>query len=130
MSRQLRRAGSTGFKERPENGYYYGNLQIPVARTPVEHHQLIQARRGKMLEVLVKSPISLPDDTCVSVFCADDRESAANILEKLNSTWGVSQTNGLGYAALPEYSRSINQFIDTALEDRDWKGNGLEFDRV
>ncbi len=130
MSRQLRRDGKPGFAEGPANGSYYGKHQIPIARTEVEQQQLIQARNGEMLEVLVKPPVSLPDNTRVSVFSADDREIAMTVLEKSNAEWSVSLANAPGYRACPQYSKACSQFIETSLDDETWRGNGLEFDRV
>lgn len=130
MSRQLRRDGRPGFAEGPANGWYYDNHQIPIARTEGEQGQLIQSRNGEMLEVLVKPPFPLPNNTRVSVFSGRDRETALNILEQVNAAWIVSLANAPEYQARPQYLEACEQFIETSLEDENWRGNGLEFDRV
>ena len=130
MSRQLRRNGKPGFNEGPENGWYYGQRQIPIARTEAEQSQLIQSRNGEMLEVLCKSTIALPNETCVSVFSGNDREVALQTLGHLDVDWTVSLSNAPDYQVRREYSSACQQFIETSLEDSHWKGNGLEFDKV
>ncbi len=130
MSRQLRRNDKPGFAEGPANGRYYDDQQIPIARTDLEQQQLIQARNGEMLEVLVKPPLALPENTRVSVFSSEDREKAVSVLEQLGAEWTVSLANAPGYQARDHYSSACDQFIDMCLDDDSWKGNGLEFDRI
>lgn len=130
MSRQLRRGGKPGFAEGPANGRYYDQYQIPIARTELEQRQLIQSRNGEMLEVLVKPPLALPDNTQVSVFSVGDLEAVRKILEQLNAPWPVLLANAPSYTARPEYSDACEQFIAISLDDENWRGNGLEFDRV
>lgn len=130
MSRHLRRDGKPGFAEGPANGWYYGNHQIPIARTEGEQGQLIQSRNGEMLEVLVKPPVPLPNNTRVSVFSGGDRETAQKVLKQVNAEWIVSLANAPEYQARPQYLEACEQFIETSLEDENWRGNGLEFDRV
>lgn len=106
MCRQLRRDGKPGFTEGPANGWYYDDNQIPIARTEREQGQLIRSRNGEMLEVLVKPPLALPNNTQVSVFDGRDHEVALEILERLNIPWTVSLANDSNYTALPEYSEA------------------------
>ena len=130
MSRQLRRDGKPGFAEGPANGWYYDHYQIPIARTEIEQRQLIQSRNGEMLEVLVKPPVVLPGNTQVSVFSGSDREVVLNVLQRLNLPWNVVLSNAPNYTPRPEYFGACEHFIKASLEDENWRGNGLEFDRV
>ena len=41
------------FKESPGNGYLIDGLAVPVASTPDEARDLIRARKGQWIEVLV-----------------------------------------------------------------------------
>lgn len=130
MSRQLRRGNMPGFAEGPENGRYYGDRQIPIARSKEEQTQLISSRKGKMLEVLCTPPFALSEATSIATFSAADHDAVLQILEKLDVCWTVTLSNAPNYSAREEYSVACQKYIEISLEDPAWMGDGLEFDKV
>lgn len=130
MTRKLRRNGKLGFQEAPKNGRYYGDMQIPIARKELERRQLIEGNQGEMLEVLCKQPIHLNHETIITAFSNEDRQIVQNTLNELEIKWGTLVSNKPNYIASPKYFEACSSFVKAALEDSDWKGNGLEFDRV
>ncbi len=130
MTRKLRRGGKQGFEEGPASGRYYESKEIPIARTEGEQRQLIQARKGDMLEVLVKPPVPLPNNTQVFVFGRKDRDLSKVILEQSLCPWGVSLANTPEYQARPDYMNACERYIEMSLSDEEWRGNGLDYDKV
>ncbi len=129
-TRSLRREGALGHKESPENGYYFESMQIPIARTHQQKRDLIQHNASKMLEVLVKDPISLDRMSLFYVFNDQDRIRVDQILQNLGVNWTVELVASPAYPAKPEYRQKCDAFIEKSLADSTWQGNGLEFDRV
>ncbi len=129
MSRELKKDGKGGVEEKPENGRYYGEMQIPIARTVQEQNALIASNKKEMLEVICKPPISLSPETLITTFSNDDRQLAQEILDGLGVDWGI-QTAKENYQVSPKHNESCRLFIEKALADPDWKGDGLEFDKV
>lgn len=131
-TRFLRRNGKKGFDENSANGRYYGDLQIPIARSDEEKALLLDSRQGDpMIEVLVDERLTLKPLVIVRAYCETDRDIAHNILNRLNLGWAVQlhPTQRL-YKRDKTYGNCVEKFIDTALDDPCWRGNGLEFDRV
>ncbi|MEP4961568.1 MAG: hypothetical protein ABJU19_20025 [Roseobacter sp.] len=84
-----------------------------------------------MFEVLFPSEVFLPASLCVSTFNKKDHDAATEILERLNVNWTVSQEAPSGdYPTGTGYFEERQQFIETALNDENWTGNGLDFDRL
>ena len=129
-TRILRREGAPGYRESPENGYYFDRMQIPIARTHQQKLDLIQHRRRDKLEVLVKYPISLDRMSLFFVFNDQDRTRVDQILQSLGVNWTVEFVAGRTYTAKPEYRQKCNAFIEKSLADSTWRGDGLEFDKV
>ena len=130
MTRKLRRGDSAGFNESPENGYYFGDMQIPIARSDQQKSDLILSNPNRMLELLSKDLVPLGESTSLHVFNSDDRKTVDEVLQKLGCNWTVQVNNALNYTARDQYRDSCNNFIKTCLNNPDWKGNGLEFDKV
>lgn len=122
-----------GFKVDGTNGQYYNGMMLPIARTGPEQEALLQAHypSGQMIEVLVPYEYHLPDDTCVACYHQDDFNAAVTIKQKLGFPWEVSLRNAPGpYNRKKEYVDDVTAFIESALQDETWRGDGLEFDRV
>jgi hypothetical protein len=133
MTRFLRRGGKTGFPESDSSGRYYGNKQIPIAITDSDKRSLLEAHLGSgtMIEVLVSGDVILPDATSIITFAAEDAQIAQATLAQLNRPWEVVIEVPPGpYNRSNEYAGSVVEFVDRALSDSSWRGNGLEFDRV
>lgn len=131
MTRQLRRGQKSGHAESSVNGRYYGALQIPLARTVEDKRAMLDFARqtGAMIEVLVPAVFQLPVSTQVHCYSAPDAWLAQNVLNICGRRWAVFEDEET-YAADPHHSESVRTFIGKALQDPDWKGDGLEFDKV
>jgi hypothetical protein len=133
MTRQLRRGGRPGHQESDSNGRYYNDHQIPIARTENEKSSMLDEHlsRGTMIEVLIHGDLELPDETCVVCYSADDAELARGVLEKTQCPWAVEIDDAPGpYNRNAVHVDAVVKFMDRALANPDWRGDGLEFDRV
>lgn len=130
MTRKLRREDKAGFSESLENGRYYDGMQIPIARTEQEQIQLIAAQKGNMLEVLRRPPLQLPAETTLVVFNSHDRETGQRILAQFGIDWIITLSNEPNYEPRADYTSACHEFVQRSLADPDWRGNGLEFDKV
>lgn len=132
MTRYLRRDGKSGSPESSTNGRYYGAQQIPVAKTDADKRAMLSHHLplGTMLEVVTHQSLALPDTTNVTCFSHRDYERAAQILEALGQPWHVTLSEGQEYPVNQHHINSVEAFIQRALADPSWMGNGLEFDRL
>lgn len=132
MTRYLRRNGRPGFPESSTNGRYYGKQQIPVAQTGADKAALLQKHlKNTMIEVLIHGDLALTDSTSVLCYSEVDTEIAKDVLKKVGSPWKVTLACPPGeYLRRIEYGNAVRDFIERAMEDPLWRGNGLEFDRV
>jgi hypothetical protein len=133
MTRQLRRAGKDGFPESKTNGRYYAGHQIPIARTDTDKSAMLQKhlQENTMIEVLVHGDFNLSDETSIDCFAAEDAKIARQILSSLNCKWRVKVEKPPGpYPRDSTHVAAVTEFIQKAEDDPDWRGNGLEFDRL
>lgn len=133
MTRQLRRGGKAGFAESATNGRYYGKAEIPVARTRRDQMAMLERYVGtdSMIEVLVPDQLALLEETAVHCFSAEDEDLAARILAQCGVGWSVIGADPPGaYPRKRQHSHSVEQFVAQALGNAQWRGNGLEFDRL
>ena len=133
MTRYLRRNGRNGFPESETNGRYYTGHQIPIARTEADKNAMLKKYVGTstMIEVLAHGDVPLPENTNVICYSDQDADLAKRVLAKLGSKWAIERGEPPGaYPHRAKYQKSVREFIDTALANPEWRGNGLEFDRV
>lgn len=132
MTRRLRRDQSEGWPESNGNGKYYDHHQMPVARTEDEKRALLAAHLNRnMIEVLVHGDVLLLSDTSVLTYSGRDRDAARLILSQLGVSWAVSLAPPSDrYDPNPNYVTKVDEFVEKALNDPSWRGNGLEFDKV
>jgi hypothetical protein len=118
--------------ESPQNGRYYDDKKIPIAQTHAERLALFEANFNKnMIEVLVPNILELPDSTIVTLFHAEDLDIAQELMQRIGVKWQLRLENlDDVYKRKPENVQRVQSFIAQALDDPNWKGNGLEFDRV
>lgn len=129
-ARSLRRNGSQGFQESPRNGRYHGGKQLPTAEDSSECETLFDLNfPHTMIEVLVPSRLQLPRDTEVGFFHPDDQRLGGEILERYSTPWTTSLAE-LQYTPNKSYVGAVSTFIEKALADPAWRGDGLEFDQV
>jgi|GEM_PF-2353322 len=132
MTRYLRKDGKPGFPESPTNGFYYDGQQVPVARLPEHKAAMLQSHygRGTMIEVLVPDRLQLPAETTVVCFSEQDQNIAQHALTATQCGWECVLDNSMGYIPNLQHSQAVRTFLDRALAEPDWRGDGLEFDRV
>lgn len=133
MTRYLRRDGKPGYPEMPSNGKYVHKHQIPVATAPDDQRALLKAYNParSMIEIPVVGDIELPPATKIICFNNDDVALVSRVLSDTNAGWIVELRSSPGpYSANLAYRKSVSDYIQTALGNKAWKGNGLEFDRV
>jgi hypothetical protein len=133
MTRRLRRGKQRGFPESKTNGRYYLGHQIPIAREKEDMMAMLAEHLplGTMIEVLIHGDLTLPDDTSVLCYSEDDAKIARDILAKLSCPWKVEVSEPPGdYPRSEVHGKSVDEFITKAMADPNWRGNGLEFDRL
>lgn len=132
MTRRLKRDGASGWPESATNGRYYDSHEIPVAREDSDKRLMLREHYDKiMIEVLMHDDLVLPDDTRIQVYSSEDREIAEGILNKIGTPWTLEQVQSPGpYPRSIEHAKSVEEFVEKALNDPSWLGNGLEYDKV
>jgi hypothetical protein len=133
MTRRLRRCGKSGFGASATNGRYYPGHEIPIARSDADKTAMLTAhlRTGTMIEVLIPDRLPLPDETVIACYCEQDRSIAQTVLARLGNSWELVVEAPAGrYARNDGYVAAVLQFVERAMADRDWRGDGLEFDRL
>ena len=133
MTRYLRRGSKPGFPESATNGQYYGEMQIPIARTAEAKARLLKCHypRGTMIEVLVEHGLPLPDDTKIACYHKCDHEFSQSVLAQVEVPWKVELHDLLNdYNRKQEYVVKVEKFVAKAFACPDWRGDGLEFDNV
>jgi hypothetical protein len=84
-----------------------------------------------MIEVLIDGDLPLPDDTAVVCYSDIDAAIARNVLASIGSSWAISLAGTpMPYPRRDDYGASVRAFIQRAISDPTWRGNGLEFDGV
>ena len=131
-TRYLRRGGKSGFAENDANGRYYGDLQIPIARSNQEKDRLLSSREGDpMIEVLIDGCLDFSGAVIIRTYCETDQNAAKKVLTELGTEWTVQlHTPPNHYERDEAYGAKVDEFIALALSDPNWRGSGLEFDRV
>lgn len=130
MTRYLRRQGKPGHQVTPENGRYYGGMQIPIARSDRDRKNMLEFARnaGVMLEVLVAGRLPLPESVTVCCYSIEDEQRVSRIVAGTGVGWGTLTTSE--YTPNNAYRDAVDEFVAQAMNDPGWKGNGLEFDRL
>ena len=84
-----------------------------------------------MIEILVHGDLALPNTTKVLCFSAADIEIANGVLASVGSPWPLQAADIPGaYPRNAEHARCIEDYLEQAMNDPEWRGNGLEFDRL
>lgn len=134
MTRYLRRGGKPGFAPGNGNGSYYDNKEIPSAQSEEEKREMLEKFHGDpsvMIEVLVTGALPIPNNARLVCFHDQDVKLITQILDRLNCPrYEVLLSDTLIYTPKPTHKNAVTAFIETALDDSDWRGDGLEFDKV
>lgn len=133
MTRCLRRNGRTGYSESLTNGRYYEQHQIPIARSDADKAAMLKRylKANTVIEVLIHGNLALPDDIDIACFAEADAQIARAVLSNVGTRWRVLSVPPPGpYPRRGSHVREVTRFIEQALGEPDWRGNGLEFDRL
>lgn len=133
MTRFLRRGNKPGFQESEVNGRYYGQKQIPIATEQDDKAAMLAAfaHSDTMIEVLLSSDFDIPDDALIVCYAPQDASIATEVIGLLGVPWEVKLAAPPShYNRNPDYVEKVKGFIQLAMKDPSWRGNGLEFDRV
>ena len=132
MTRRLRRGGTSGWPESETNGRYYGAHQIPVARSDADKRSMLRKYYDSvMIEVLMHHDLCLPQETQIQVYSLADQEVAKTVLQAVEVPWAIELVDAPGpYQRSKVYADAVDEFIEKALSDASWLGNGLEYDKV
>lgn len=129
--RFLRRGTKTGFMASEANGQYHGEKQIPTAETISECNDLLTHNlRINMIEVLVPKKLELPANTRLIFFNQNDRELADELLRPLKVGWRCELAENAPYQPQTRHVTNVKRFLDRAVADSEWRGDGLDFDYV
>ena len=132
MTRRLRRSERDGFPESAKNGRYYPGHAIPIARTSEEISAMLRQNlpQNTAIEVLVHCAFRLPNQTDVICYSDADAEIARVALTSPKHIWAVVvEKSPCHYPRSEKHSASVETFIEQALADPTWRGDGLEFDQ-
>lgn len=127
------RSGNSPLPENARNGRYHGAYELPVARTAEERAALLRAAdvHRDMLEVLIPNHFPLPDTAQVQCFSEWDINLVRTVLNQVSSNLEtVEDRTGHTYPIHEVFRSQVAAFVENALADPDWKGNGLDFDRL
>jgi hypothetical protein len=88
-------------------------------------------RKTKEIEALVHGDLILPRQTEIQCYSLEDIEVARHVLSKTGGGWNVDFVTPVGpYPRKFEYVNDLALFIERALSVEQWRGNGLDFDKV
>lgn len=127
------RSGNSPLPESDRNGRYYDAYELPVARSDAERRALLEAAdvNRVMLEILLHERFPLPDTTEIHCFSDWDNAQVTRVLESIRHNIAVAQHAPVNVYPEHEIFRfQVAEFIENALADPEWKGNGLDFDRL
>ena len=86
--------------------------------------------KGNMVEILVPNALDLTLPVSVVAFSDQDAELIRATLLELNVEWLTECIQTDLYEQRPEYATSCKKFLRRTLDDPEWFGDGLEFDKV
>lgn len=131
-SRYLRRLDKPGPSESITNGRYYEGRQLPVARTRDDVRGVLAEHYTKSanVEIQVQERLPLPSSTTITCFSAHDEKLARRIAAATDMPWEVEKAASQTYNSATGHVSAVVQFVDRALSDCVWKGNGIDFDRL
>lgn len=132
MTRRLRRDGKLGWPASPTNGRYYGNKQVPIARNSADISAMLERHLNQtMIEVLIRHQLNLPKATHIVAYSEPDAALVVRVLQQTGSPWALDVVAAPGpYPRRKAHADRVTEFIERALNDDAWRGDGLEFDKV
>lgn len=119
------------YTESLSTGKCYDGFKIPVAKSVEEKIAMLSSiDNTQHIEILIKDSLAIPDDAIFRFLSNDDAKIANEIFSLINAKWSIQIINhSIQYDVDESRSKLVKDFLKYSLEDKDWKGNGLEFDR-
>ena len=105
---------------------YWGNLLLPVAGSDQQKRAMLHKFRD--VEVMVEGRIDLRSGVRLLAFSREDQSALESISRTVGSAFRVVLQPDEKYVRHPKHVEEIEQFIKTALADRNWRGDQLDFD--
>jgi len=127
------KSGSSSLPENVRNGKYYDDLELPVARLFGEQFSMLKEaeKDPTVIEVLEKGVLHLSDAVECQVFSQSDYDFAVHILRITDSNLKVVKIGNNGrYIENNKFASDIEVFVERALKDPSWRGNGLDYDKL
>ena len=115
------------------NGEYHDDFKVPVAREHSEKVDLLLPRfsRGQEVEVLIESELDLGNDAEVICFHEEDYRLARCALGLVSRQWtAVLDRRPINYCRKSKFADRCSEFLHRAALCPDWRGNGLDFDKL
>lgn len=123
------RGSKSPLPEGPLTGYYYGNLKVPVARTPRDQVALLKQSKKHMIEVLFKGRVSLKSLVAIECFSSRDKLAVIDIMQRLGENFSVIEKDlDYEYPVVDKHIKNVQHDISQFFSDENWKGRGLDFD--
>lgn len=113
------------------NGKYLRDMALPVAATSDEKWALLEANASRaMIEVLVEDRLLLPQPIEVTAFSKPDALAIEQIADRLAVPVKVYLDESLNYPQNQEKTEAVMESAARAVAEPDWRGGGLDFDRM
>jgi hypothetical protein len=128
----LRGGPVSSHSEGGSNGRYYDGKQLPVARSSADMAAMLRRHwgTGQGIEVQVRDSVPLPDSLVVTCFSEADQAIAASVILRTGRNWKTTKIKLSDYRRSSKLARQVEAFCERALTAPDWKGDGLDFDRL
>jgi hypothetical protein len=126
------RGAKTEPVECARNGRYQNGMRLPVAKSAAERQALLELNYPQtMVELLVLDELPLHNGTSFRFFHSGDFSCAGRVLESLGvADYQLEIDSQLQYEPAADHHRAVEDAIARALADANWRGSGLEFDRL
>ena len=123
--------GKTPATESPKNGFYYENLRVPVARQYEDQIAMLNCSKNQMIEVLIPQILNIDGSTEIECFSAQDLSIVLKTTKHLDVDLKVNQRKlDFAYPKHDDFRQSVSEQIIQYLNKPDWKGDGLDFDKL
>jgi len=123
--------GKSAAIEGPKNGYYYEDLRVPVARKFSNQIAMIEGSKNNMIEVLIPKKLDIDSSTIIECFTVKDVAITNRIIEQLNLPFNIIEKKlKFTYPENHEFRQNVSRQVISFFNDSDWKGDGLDFDKL
>jgi len=107
---------------------YASGLSLPVAIDDEEKFAMLR-KWARHTVVLIEGEISLELGVRVIAFSEEDEAMLMSIKKQTGSDLQIDRSDR-PYRRCPKYVSQIGRFIESAIEEPDWRGSGLNYDNL